>query len=177
MNTAKNNSLNVKVRVASLAIAGSIFAGLAGPAAPAAYAQDTSFGTDQSAVTINQSDDASAQPNSRNDKQQEHISHKVSDEKKFARTYAKDHYGWGNSQDEALVKLWTKESDWNYHATNGSSGAYGIPQALPGSKMKSAGKDWRNNPDTQIEWGLHYIHKTYGSPANAWAHSQRTGWY
>ena len=106
-----------------------------------------------------------------------HISHKAKDEKKFARTYAKEHYGWGSAQDKALVKLWTKESDWNYHAKNTSSGAYGIPQALPGSKMKSAGKDWRNNPDTQIKWGLHYIHKTYGTPANAWAHSQRTGWY
>ena len=72
MNTSKNNSLNLKVRVASLAIAGSIFAGLAASAAPAAYAQDANFGADQSAVTINQSDDASAQANSRNDKQQEH---------------------------------------------------------------------------------------------------------
>jgi len=76
-----------------------------------------------------------------------------------------------------LDKLWTKESGWNHKARNDSSGAYGIPQALPGSKMGSAGDDWETNPATQIEWGLGYIKGRYGTPCKAWAHSQSTGWY
>jgi hypothetical protein len=76
-----------------------------------------------------------------------------------------------------LNKLWTRESGWRTTAMNPSSGAYGIPQSLPGSKMASAGPDWRTNPATQIKWGLGYIRDRYGSPAAAWAHSQQTGWY
>lgn len=86
-------------------------------------------------------------------------------------------YGWGDDQFSCLVSLWNRESGWNYQATNASSGAYGIPQALPGSKMSSAGADWQTNPATQISWGLGYISGRYGSPCNAWAHSQSTGWY
>jgi Transglycosylase SLT domain len=86
-------------------------------------------------------------------------------------------YGWGSSQLSCLTSLWNRESGWNYRATNRSSGAYGIPQSLPGSKMASAGADWRTNPATQIRWGLRYIASTYGSPCGAWAHSQSTGWY
>jgi hypothetical protein len=86
-------------------------------------------------------------------------------------------YGWGDDQFGCLVSLWNKESGWNYQAHNRSSGAYGIPQALPGSKMGSAGADWQTNPATQIAWGLGYISGRYGSPCGAWSHSQSTGWY
>ncbi|WP_242900954.1 lytic transglycosylase domain-containing protein [Actinomadura terrae] len=75
-----------------------------------------------------------------------------------------------------LVNLWNKESHWNTHAAN-PSGAYGIPQALPGSKMSSAGSDWQNSARTQIKWGLGYIKGRYGSPCAAWSHSQSVGWY
>lgn len=86
-------------------------------------------------------------------------------------------FGWSQSQFGPLEKLWQRESGWNVHARNASSGAYGIPQALPASKMASAGPDWRDNAATQIRWGLGYIKGRYGSPAGAWAHSQATGWY
>ncbi|WP_308194539.1 MULTISPECIES: hypothetical protein [unclassified Microbacterium] len=86
-------------------------------------------------------------------------------------------YGWGDDQFSCLVSLWNKESGWNYRASNPSSGAYGIPQALPGSKMGSAGSDWQTNPATQIAWGLGYIDGRYGSPCGAWGHSQSNGWY
>jgi len=86
-------------------------------------------------------------------------------------------YGWGDDQFGCLVSLWNKESGWNYQAYNRGSGAYGIPQALPGSKMGSAGADWQTNPATQIAWGLGYISGRYGSPCGAWSHSQSTGWY
>ncbi|MER7443164.1 lytic transglycosylase domain-containing protein [Micromonospora avicenniae] len=76
-----------------------------------------------------------------------------------------------------LDKLWTKESGWNHKASNSSSGAYGIPQALPGSKMGSIADDWRTNPATQVKWGLGYIEGRYGTPCKAWAHSQSSGWY
>ncbi|MFC5182006.1 aggregation-promoting factor C-terminal-like domain-containing protein [Actinomadura harenae] len=86
-------------------------------------------------------------------------------------------YGFsGSGQFGCLVKLWNRESGWNTHAAN-PSGAYGIPQALPGSKMASAGPDWQNNAGTQIKWGLGYIKNRYGTPCGAWAHSQSTGWY
>jgi hypothetical protein len=85
--------------------------------------------------------------------------------------------GFGIDQMPCLDKLWTKESGWNHRARNASSGAYGIPQALPGSKMASVGSDWENNPATQIKWGLGYISGRYGTPCSAWAHSQSTGWY
>ncbi len=85
--------------------------------------------------------------------------------------------GWGDSQFQCLDNLWTKESNWRYTARNPSSGAYGIPQSLPGSKMASAGSDWRTNPTTQIKWGLSYIKSRYGTPCKAWSHSVRTDWY
>ncbi|MFD6165895.1 ubiquitin-like domain-containing protein [Oerskovia sp. NPDC060287] len=85
--------------------------------------------------------------------------------------------GWGGEQFACLDKLWTKESNWNSSATNPSSGAYGIPQSLPASKMASAGADWRTNPATQITWGLNYIAGSYGTPCAAWSHSQASNWY
>ncbi|MDF5754740.1 transglycosylase SLT domain-containing protein [Spongiactinospora sp. TRM90649] len=84
--------------------------------------------------------------------------------------------GW-DSQWGCLQSLWQKESNWNERAMNRYSGAYGIPQSLPGSKMASAGSDWQTNPATQIKWGLGYIKGRYGSPCGAWGHSQRVGWY
>ncbi|MFF2276045.1 hypothetical protein [Agromyces sp. NPDC058126] len=85
--------------------------------------------------------------------------------------------GWGDDQFGCLVSLWDRESGWNVYAENPSSGAYGIPQALPGSKMGSAGADWATNAATQIAWGLGYISDRYGSPCGAWDHSEANGWY
>ncbi|MEO6500565.1 MAG: ubiquitin-like domain-containing protein [Jatrophihabitantaceae bacterium] len=84
--------------------------------------------------------------------------------------------GWGGDQFSCLVSLWNKESGWRTDAYN-PSGAYGIPQSLPGDKMASAGADWRTNASTQISWGLGYIASVYGTPCSAWAHSQATNWY
>jgi hypothetical protein len=85
--------------------------------------------------------------------------------------------GWSDADFTCLVKLWTRESSWNPSANNASSGAYGIPQALPGSKMASAGADWKTNPETQIKWGLGYIEGRYKNPCGAWAHSESHNWY
>ena len=85
-------------------------------------------------------------------------------------------YGWSSSQFSCLQPLWQRESGWNVYAAN-PDGAYGIPQADPGSKMASAGPNWQSDATTQIRWGLNYIQATYGSPCAAWAHSQATGWY
>ncbi|MDP9865074.1 MULTISPECIES: lytic transglycosylase domain-containing protein [Streptosporangium] len=84
--------------------------------------------------------------------------------------------GWAD-QWGCLEKLWMKESGWNERAMNRYSGAYGIPQSLPGHKMASAGGDWQTNAATQIEWGLGYIKGRYGTPCGAWGHSQAKGWY
>jgi hypothetical protein len=92
------------------------------------------------------------------------------------KAFAQSLIGTG-TQYGCLDRLWTRESGWNYLATNPSSGAYGIPQSLPASKMASAGADWRTNSDTQIRWGLGYISGRYGTPCAAWAHSQAVGWY
>lgn len=86
-------------------------------------------------------------------------------------------YGWTESDFNCLVKLWNRESNWRVTAKNKSSGAYGIPQALPASKMASAGSDYLTNYKTQINWGLNYIKARYGTPTAAWNHSQRKGWY
>ena len=75
-----------------------------------------------------------------------------------------------------LLNLWNRESGWRYDAEN-ASGAYGIPQALPGSKMASAGPDWQTNPATQIKWGLTYISTTYGTPCGAWNEELSAGGY
>ena len=80
------------------------------------------------------------------------------------------------SQFPCLDDIWTRESGWNYLAEN-ASGAYGIPQALPGSKMASAGADWATNPATQIKWGLGYIQSIYGTPCGAWAFWQAHSYY
>jgi hypothetical protein len=86
-------------------------------------------------------------------------------------------YGWSSSQMSCLVPLWMGESGWRVNAENVSSGAYGIPQSLPGSKMATVGSDWQTNPVTQIKWGLGYIQERYGSPCGAWGFKQGHGWY
>lgn len=86
-------------------------------------------------------------------------------------------YGWTQKDFNCLVKLWNRESGWNPNCVNSSSGAYGIPQALPASKMASAGSDYRTNYKTQISWGLSYISSRYGNPSSAWSYFQSNGWY
>ena len=85
-------------------------------------------------------------------------------------------FGWTTRAYPYLSRLWARESGWNTYASN-PPGAYGIPQAMPGSKMASAGGDWRTNPRTQIRWGLRYIKVVYGYPSTAWLHELRYGWY
>lgn len=97
-----------------------------------------------------------------------------------ARQYAFDRLAsWGNGQDQmnCLLWLWNRESGWRTNAYNAGSGAYGIPQALPGSKMATAGADWRTSYQTQVNWGLQYITARYGTTCAAWNHAQSVGWY
>jgi hypothetical protein len=86
-------------------------------------------------------------------------------------------FGFSQAEFACLDPLWAGESGWNVHADNPTSDAYGIPQALPGSKMATAGSDWANNPATQIRWGLGYIKSSYGTPCGAWSFKQSNGWY
>lgn len=94
----------------------------------------------------------------------------------YARKYMAMRYRWDSSQYRALERLWYHESNW-LHRAGSVSGAYGIPQALPGAKMRSAGADWRTNPETQIRWGLRYIKSVYGSPTRAYGHWRSHNWY
>ena len=86
-------------------------------------------------------------------------------------------FGFGQDQFSCLDSLYNSECGWRVNADNPSSSAYGIPQALPGSKMSSAGADWATNPVTQIRWGLGYIQDRYGSPCSAWSFKQGNNWY
>ena len=86
-------------------------------------------------------------------------------------------YKWGEDEFGCLDKIFTQESNWQWNADNPTSSAYGIPQALPGNKMASAGADWKTNPATQIKWGLKYIKDRYGTPCAAWDFKSGTGWY
>lgn len=95
--------------------------------------------------------------------------------KKALKAYAKERVASG--QFGCLERLWEAESGWRADATNSSSGAHGIPQSLPGSKMAAAGKNWRTDGRTQIRWGLDYIEQRYGTPCAAWNDFQRKGWY
>lgn len=98
------------------------------------------------------------------------------DPRDIARALMPD-FGFGADQFGCLDSLWTRESHWNPAAHNSSSGAHGIPQSMPGSKMASVGADWATNPVTQITWGLGYIRDRWGTPCGAWAHSEARGWY
>src|ERR1700761_1074515 len=86
-------------------------------------------------------------------------------------------FGFSSSQWPCLYDLWQRESGWNVYAENAASGAYGIPQSLPGDKMASAGADWQTDPVTQIRWGLGYIKSVYGTPCSAWANEESYGYY
>ena len=86
-------------------------------------------------------------------------------------------YGLSSSEFGCIDQIWTQESNWNVHADNPHSSAYGIPQALPGSKMSAFGSDWANDAETQIRWGLNYMAKRYGTACAAWSFKQSHGWY
>ncbi|WP_374203277.1 transglycosylase SLT domain-containing protein [Streptomyces sp. ST2-7A] len=81
------------------------------------------------------------------------------------------------AQYQCFANIVERESGWDHTATNPSSGAYGLMQALPAGKMSSAGSDWQTNPNTQIEWGLQYMEERYGSPCDAWSFWQNNHWY
>lgn len=95
----------------------------------------------------------------------------------YAKLYIAQEYGWSEKQFGCLVTLWNRESNWRAAARNRSSGATGIPQALPGRKMATFGSDWKTNPVTQIKWGASYIAKRYDTPCGALSHSHSRGWY
>jgi hypothetical protein len=97
--------------------------------------------------------------------------------KKVARSILMDEYGFTEKEYKCLNQLWTQESNWNYKSRNKVSGAHGIPQALPASKMNVVSTDWRTNPVTQIRWGLRYISIRYETPCKAWAKHKRSNWY
>ena len=101
----------------------------------------------------------------------------LSEYQQYAHDLVINTYGWSEYDFQCLVNLWNKESGWNPNSHNSSSGAHGIPQALPASKMASEGADYYTNGYTQIRWGLKYIKGRYGSPANAWSHFQSKNWY
>lgn len=116
------------------------------------------------------------QTTSRSSSGRTYISGSVAEYQAYARARCSA-YGWSTADFNCLVALWNKESKWNPNAYNSGSGAYGISQALPASKMATAGTDYRTNYKTQINWGLSYISSRYGSPSAAWSHSKSTGWY
>jgi len=97
--------------------------------------------------------------------------------KKVAKSILMDEYGFAEKEYKCLNQLWTKESNWNYKARNKNSGAHGIPQALPATKMNVVSTDWRTNPVTQIRWGLRYISIRYETPCKALAKHKRSNWY
>jgi hypothetical protein len=101
----------------------------------------------------------------------------VTDPKEIARQILKNKYGYGSGQFDCFNNIIMRESKWDVNATNPSSGAYGIPQALPGSKMATIASDWRTNPATQIIWGIEYMKDRYGSPCSAWGFKASHGWY
>jgi hypothetical protein len=101
----------------------------------------------------------------------------TTDPKAIARQILNNKYGYGSNQFDCFNNIIMRESKWRVNATNPSSGAYGIPQALPGSKMATIASDWRTNPATQIIWGIEYMKDRYGSPCGAWSFKSANGWY
>lgn len=97
--------------------------------------------------------------------------------RELGQSMAASMYGWSGDQWACLDNLWQRESGWSHTSHNTSSGAYGIPQALPGDKMAAYGADWATNPATQIKWGLAYVSGRYGTPCGAWAHFTQKNWY
>jgi hypothetical protein len=144
--------------------------------AAAKAAADAAAKAAADAAAVEAQRQAAAAQAARDSQRQSLIDNARKDPRGAARAMLGD-FGFADSQFSCLNSLWTRESNWLYTATNPSSGAFGIPQALPASKMASAGADYRTNPMTQIKWGLGYIQDRYGTPCGAWAHSQATGWY
>jgi len=101
----------------------------------------------------------------------------TTDPREIARQMMRNTWGWGDDQYQCLDNIVTRESMWQIDATNPSSGAYGIPQSLPGTKMATVGADWRTNPATQITWMLGYLKDRYGTPCGGWAFKSANGWY
>ena len=101
----------------------------------------------------------------------------TTDPREIARQMMQNKFGWGASQFDCYNNIIIRESNWQWWADNPHSSAYGIPQALPGSKMASAGADWRTNPATQIKWGLGYVKSRFGTPCSAWSFKRAHGWY
>jgi hypothetical protein len=101
----------------------------------------------------------------------------TTDPREIARQILRNKYGYGEADFDCFNNIIIRESMWDVDATNPSSGAYGIPQALPGSKMARAGSDWRTNPATQITWAIGYMEDRYGSPCAAWSFKRANGWY
>ncbi len=101
----------------------------------------------------------------------------TTDPKEIARQIMKNKYNYGDDQFSCFNNIIIRESMWKVNATNPSSGAYGIPQALPGNKMATVASDWRTNPATQIIWGIKYMKDRYGSPCSAWSFKRSHGWY
>lgn len=99
------------------------------------------------------------------------------DPREIARQILKNKFDYGSDQYQCFNNIIIRESNWDIDATNPSSGAYGIPQSLPGSKMASVGDDWRTNPATQITWAIGYMNDRYGSPCSAWGFKSSHGWY
>lgn len=101
----------------------------------------------------------------------------TTDPREIARQMMLNKYQWDEQQFNCYDSIIMRESKWIWNADNPTSSAYGIPQALPGSKMASAGADWRTNPATQIKWGLGYVAERYGTPCQAWSYKRSHGWY
>lgn len=97
--------------------------------------------------------------------------------REIARQMMANKYAWGADQFSCYDSIIMRESRWDTFADNPNSSAYGIPQALPGRKMASAGADWETNPATQITWGLGYVKQRYGTPCGAWSFKRSHGWY
>ena len=171
--------------LATTAIAGVVITGIAVGAQTIVGSQTDDAGAAAPAVTVNTAAFGEAADRiSRStlrpaiedlEKKQERRAAALKDPKAAARKQLEKR-GWAD-QYSCLDSLWSGESNWNSRAENPSSGAYGIPQALPATKMASAGSDWRTNPVTQIRWGLDYIESAYGSPCAAESFKQGHGWY
>jgi hypothetical protein len=101
----------------------------------------------------------------------------TTDPREIARQMMRNKYSWDETQFTCYNNIIVRESNWNVSADNPHSSAYGIPQALPGSKMAEFGSDWRTNAATQIAWGLHYVDQRYGTPCQAWSFKHAHGWY
>lgn len=148
----------------------------AGVQRSSALTQRQKIAADAKAAALARAREVAAQRAAREQARQGILARAQSDPRAVGRLLVFDQ-GWAEGQFGCLDSLWTKESGWRWDAANGSSGAYGIAQSLPGSKMASVAGDWSTNPITQIKWGLAYISGRYGTPCSAWGHSQAFNWY